>query len=96
MGTMPVARIAIEPEALIGVSGKLNISGALGFAAAAAGTLSDDDAPCPEFRFAKFEADEPEDAGALASGDAPSFAGVWRTALASLRFAPLAAGIVQR
>jgi hypothetical protein len=86
------ARMATEPEALIGVSGKLNVSGAPGFAAAVAAALSDDDALCPEFRFAEFDADEAEDAGeAPLSGDAASFTGVCRKA-----FAPLAAGIVQR
>src|SRR5580698_10916297 len=93
--TTPVARIATEPDALIGVSGKLNISGSPGFATAT--TPKEDDAGCPEFRFAKFDADEAEYAGAaLSSGGAASFAGACRMALASLRLAALAAGIVQR
>src|SRR5580658_2754126 len=93
--TTPVARIATEPDALIGVSGKLNISGSPGFAAAT--TPREDDAPWLKFRFAKFDADEAECAGAApSSGGAPSFAGVRCRALASLRLVALAAGIVQR
>ena len=44
---MPVARMAIEPEALIGVSGKLNITGSPGFAVTADPAI--DVAPCVEF-----------------------------------------------
>src|SRR5271154_2740354 len=88
IGTMPVARIAIEPEALMGVSGKLSISGAEGLAAS--GEVEDADGA--GFRFGEFAADE---ARAFSSGGSASRASGCRATLASVWFEPVAAGIVQ-
>ena len=85
---MPVARIAIDPEALMGVSGKLSIRGADGFAA----SVVVDDAAGAELRFGEFV---PEDACAFSTGGSASCVSGCRAVLASARFEPVAAGIVQ-